>query len=327
MMKKTSLVALLLLGPAFMLAAPASAPAQTPSLPTSLPGRVSAPVVDSRDNRLPPADRQCLVAKADALFARLLATPSLARPIGFAVSRAIVVAPPPDGMPQWHPSRALGTMLLRAVNPADGSRPDANGAYGGAGEGPSIRFAINDLTALFQFPEEGRTDRPKYFDFPYADKDFGGFPVLRFSSRTHIVIARPGHVPFRHVTRQALIEREIGDLREPVARLGEANAPQIVAQIRRLEAELAALSPAERQAPACRNMGRGKSLLAPCGGGAPYVVTPNSDYFTRSASRAAVQLIVLSVPQPGGVGHKVLEPITRAAVDALDLEALQAVLE
>ena len=309
------------------LAAPAAA--QQDPASAAAPGRVFPLGSEVRDRRLSKADGAAVIAKVDKLLGRLLATPALADPHGFSINRHITVDSLEPGMPAWHPAAAEASILLKAINLNNGSTRDAaTGTYGGVGEGPAIRIRVNDLTALYPWPGAD-DDRPTFYYLTTKPDDRGGFPMLKFRSREHVIIAKPGRLPFRHVTKQAYLERAIADERAGIAKFGGEPVPGLEKGLADKLAELAALSPTERAAPACEGseLQRGTSFT-PCNEpGANYIVTVNPDYFDRSLPKTAIQLVSVSVPQEGGVGHKVLQPIVRAAVAALDLDAIRQTLE
>ncbi len=311
-----------------LLAAAASARAEQDPESARAPGRVGPASIELRDSRVPQAQARAMAAEVDGLLGRLLATPALADPHGFAISRKVILVPPRPGMPDWHPSAAEAMLLARSISVHGGSRADASGAWSGVGEGPTLQLTVNDLGALYVWPEEGEDDRPKFFELTNAPDERDGFPVLHFRSRDHVVIARPGRRPYRHVTKQEVLEREIGDYRKIVDDLGGNAAPRLLETLGRLEAELAALSPAGRAEPACQDGSRRQGLFTDCAKvGAHFVVAVDPDYFDPARPRTAIQLITISAPSEGAQGHPTLSPLLREAMEQLDLRAIQALLD
>lgn len=318
--------ALALAAAIFSLAATGSMAAQD-SASAALPGRVGPTSLNQRDARLSKAEASKMAAEVErVLFSPLLATPALADPRGFAISRQLIIAPPPDGLPRSAPSIAHGHMLLRSIDVGHGSKRDAAGAYNGVGEGPGIQFTINDPSALFPWPvnEEGR---PAFYDLDPTPELRHGFPVLRFRTREHIVIARPGRKPYRHVTKAEVLAREIGDRGIVLEKFGANEAPGLEQEQAKQQAELAALSPAELMAPACLGNSRNRGTFTPCSdSSAHYVVAIDPSYFDPTLPKTAIQLITLVAGAPHRDEHKELGPVTRAAVAAMDLAALQRAL-
>jgi hypothetical protein len=309
---------------ALLTATPLGAAAQDPAS-AALPGRVAPTGLQVRDARLPRAQASQMAAEVErVLFGPLLATPQLADPHGFAIGRQLIISPPTDGTPQTGPAVARGHMLVRAINVSDGSKPDAQGRYGGAGEGPGISFSVNDLSALYPWPQ-GEADT--FYDLDPTPELRGGFPILRFRTKEHIVIAKPGRKPYRHVTKAEVLEREIAERAKTIAQFGAETRKGVLDDQAKQQAELAALSPAERNAPACLGNSRKRGTFMPCGdSSANYVVVMDPGYFDPKLPKTALQLVVLTVGAQHRDEHKWLGPMTRQAVAALDLDAIQAAL-
>ncbi|MDQ7812600.1 hypothetical protein, partial [Brevundimonas sp.] len=143
-----------------------------------------------------------------------------------------------------------------------------------------------------------------------------------------VVVARPGRRPYRHVTKQEVLDREIGDYRKIVDDLGGNAAPRLLETLGKLEAELAALSPAGRAEPACQDGSRRQGLFTDCAKvGAHFVVAVDPDYFDPARPKTAIQLVTISAPSEGAQGHPTLSPILREAMGQVDLRAIQALLD
>ncbi|MBI1197271.1 MAG: hypothetical protein GC203_05360 [Phenylobacterium sp.] len=318
-------LAFALAGALLALAAPLHA--QAPSLP-ALPGRIAPTKVLAFDGRLTRAETAALAAEADRiLFAPLLRTPALAAPRGFSINRSLSIKPPARGVLQGGPSSARGNIVLLGVNPAGGSKPDAAGAYNGVGEGPAIQFTLNDPTALFANMDSDET-RPAFMELDLSAPPRGGFTVLRLGVTQLIVVAKPGKLPYRYVTKAELLEREIADRAEALAQLAANAAPVLRKAQADQQAELAALPPGERAAPACVGGERRRGASSPCDDrGARYMVTIDPGYFDPKAPRTAIQLVTIGVGAPHRDEHKILTPIARDAVAQLDLNAIQRALK
>lgn len=288
----------------------------------AVPGYVAPVDIYQRDPRLPKAEAASFAAKVDAIFKRALATSALASPKGFSINRQVIVAPPPVGMPSWTPSIAQGTMLLRAIELSD-SKQAPDGTYRGVGEGPTLQLTVNDETALFY-----NASAENFLSMPNSLGVDRGFPVLEFKSRKHIVIAKQGSAPYRNVSKEEWLRHEIADIKASIAKFEGEPVPQLDARVRELEAELADFTPAERQSPACMSSSRRKGTFADCDEpGADFIVKVNPDYFDRNLPKTAIQLITISTPNHARDDDKMLAPIVRAAVEAMDLTELQRSLE
>ena len=150
--------------------------------------------------------------------------------------------------------------------------------------------------------------------------------VLRFSTKDHIVITKPGRQPWRHVTKAEVLERRIEDARADAAKFpNPADAPRLHQAVAEKQAELAALSPAQRADKACTSSEFKYGTFTPCDtAGADYVVAYDPSYFDKSLPKTAIQLVVISEPVDHRDDHRDLAPMLRGAVRALDLKAIQA---
>jgi hypothetical protein len=290
-----------------------------------LKGRVGGPGVEVRYGGVARAEAQKMGAAVDTLvFGPLMATPALADPHGFGFRRTVVVAPPAQGLGAGAPATAQANLLALEIH-RDEEQPDAAGTWRGSGEGPSVKVTVNDPSALFFYPDE---DASGQHALPVAAATRDGFMVLRFSTRDHIVLTKPGKQPWRHVTKAEVLERRIAEARADAAKFpNPADAPILYENVRKLEAELAALSPAQRAERACRSGEFKYGTFTPCTvAGADYVVAYDPAYFDPRLPKTAIQLVVISEPADHRDDHRDLGPILRGAVRALDLKAIQAQL-
>jgi hypothetical protein len=151
---------------------------------------------------------------------------------------------------------------------------------------------------------------------------------LRIGASDVVVVARAGRTPYRLVTRQEALQREIDDRAQTLAQLGAAAAPVLRQAQASQQAELAGLAPDLRRAPACIGGDHRRGSFSPCDDrGARHLVAIDPAYFDPALPKSAIQLITLSVNAPSRDEHRTLAPLTRAAVDGLDLASLQRALK
>lgn len=275
--------------------------------------------------QVPAKDRAVLLAKGKAVAEVALATRALREPRGFALNSFVRVdffhdSAKVDG----DPFPISGTLLLRKIDLRSHAKPDAQGRYPGSGEGPTLKFKLNELMGLYPNNAVAESRRGGYLALPAAAIARGADGLYRFEQGLQqiIVIAAPGRAPFVHVTRQEYLQQLIAELYPS----GVDTAPKPGKGLGALQAELAALSPEQQQAPACSG-GRGRSWLSHCEDrGASYLVRPNLDYFDRRKPRSAPQLITLSVPLPWVGEDREEGDRLRSAVAELDFGRLQAML-
>lgn len=288
-------------------------------------GRVTPVSVQVTDPTLPAAARKALTAKMEALIGHALATPALADPHGFSLTRSIRVHEQ-DVQPTG-PALAEAILLPQEIDLERGAKPDATGAYMGRGEGPTFRIFVNDRLALYA-NVDGRDDAftdPRTLQRPRAMVQ--GFPMYRVGDRDVVLVTRPGREPFVHVTKGEHLQKLLEETRQQVAASGASVHPKLQATLDRETAEWAALTPRERAAPACVSH-RLRQSFGDCSEKfASFYVRPNPDYFDKGAPRGAVQLVAVAAPAEGGHGHPRLEPRLRAALAAIDYRAIQAALD
>lgn len=301
--------------------APRAAPAAAVPAPTSKPppqsgqsaasaaakGRV-APLSVQVIGALPPAEVKAFTAKASAIIDQALATPALHQPRGFSITRSLTIDSPPAEQPQSNPFIGRATMIVQMIDLEHGATPDADGAYMGRLEGPSLQIRFNNLTALYANNDGGGMGDPRYLPLKMTVRD--GFPVFRVGIREVILVTKPGRLPYVPMTKGERLQWLSKEVDDP--KVGEA---------------LATLSPRELAEPACSSS-RLSELFGDCSkDDATYYVRLNPDYFDRGARKGAIQLVAISTPIPGGHGHKILEPRLKAAADAIDLRAIQDLLD
>lgn len=288
------------------------------------PGQVSFGS-DVVNPQVPARERAALVARGKAVAELLLATPALREPRGFALNGYVRVDFFRDSVRvDGDPFPISGSLLLRKIDLRSGAKPDAQGRYPGHGEGPAVKFKINDLLGLYGNNAASGGQRGGHFQLPVGALTRDADGVYRFEQGLQrvVVIAAPGRDPFLPLTQQDYLQGLIAELypdgRDPAPHPGKGLAA--------LQAELAALSPEQRRAPACSG-GRGRGWLSNCAArGASALVRPNLDYFDRSKPRGTPQLITLTVALPWVGQDREEGDRMRSAVAELDIAALQALL-
>lgn len=301
-------------------AAPAAAPAAIPAPRGDAPsqsgqsaasaaakGRI-APLGVQVIGALPPGEVKAFTAKARAVIDLALATPALHQPRGFSITRSLTIDSPPAEQPQSNPFIGRATMILQMIDLERGAPPDADGAYMGRLEGPGMQIRFNNLTALYANNDGGGMEEARYLPLRMTVRD--GFPVFRVGIREVILITKPGRLPYVPMTKGERLRQLSKEINDP--KVGEA---------------LASMSAQQLAQPACSSS-RLSEFFGDCAkDDATYYVRLNPDYFDKGAHKGAVQLVAISTPIPGGHGHKILEPRLKAAADAIDLRAIQALLD
>jgi hypothetical protein len=302
-----------------------SAHAEQSAASAAAKGRIAPVSLQVTDASLPAPARKALAAKMDGLIARALATPAFHDPHGFSLTRTVRIHEP-DAL-ATAPARAEATLIAQDIDLESGAKPDATGAYMGRLEGPSFRIAVNDLLVLYA-NLGGREDavrEAQHLQMPMTLVQ--GFPMFRVGIRDVVLVTKPGRLPYVHVTKGEHLQQLLDATRESVAASGGPVHPKLQATLDRQMAELAALTPQERAAPACVSARLRQSFGDCAEKFAVFYVRPNPDYFDKGAPRTAVQLVAISTPAEGGHGHKRLEPVMRAAGAAIDYRAIQAGLD
>lgn len=290
-----------------LLAGAAPAYAEQSAASAAAKGRV-APLNIQVIGALPPAEVKAFTAKAGAIVEKVLATPTLHQPRGFSITRSLTIDSPPSDLPQANPFVGRATLIPQMLDLEAGAKPDANGAYMGRLEGPTFQIRFNHLTALYANNDGGGMEESRYL--PQMTLNAQGFPVFRVGIRDVVLVAKPGRKPYVYVTKAEYLQRLAKEIDDP-----------------KIAADLAALTPAERSAPACESSSL-RLRFGDCSKqGATYYVRLNPDYFDKGARKGAVQLVAISTPVPGGHGHRILEPKLKAAAGELDLKSIQAMLD
>jgi hypothetical protein len=316
----TGLISLIVIG---TLVGPPAIAQQT-AADAALPGQVNYSF-DVVNQDIKAKDKPVMTAKGKAVGDLVVATPALANPKGFAINWSTRVGFQQDGMPKTDPFPVKGHVLVREVDTSDGSKPDKQGRYSGSGEGPSLKFTLNDMHA-FHWGNIEATDAPTaFYDLPASVKWENGMTTFEQHNDTVMVIGRKDHAPFLHVTREEFINGLIKELYPD----GVDARPKPGKGLEALKAELAEMTPADRASPACRN---GKEIkgrwLTSCNDpGSHYKVRANLDYFDKSKPRVSTQLVTFRVSGHWVGGAKKEGDIVREAFRQIDVEAVRKLLD
>jgi hypothetical protein len=316
----TGLVSLIAIGT--LLGLPAIA--QQTAADAALPGQVnySSDVVNQD---IKAKDKPAMSAKGKAVGDLVLATPALASPKGFAINWNTRVGFQQDGMPKTDPFPVKGQVLVREVDTSDGSKPDKQGRYSGSGEGPSLKFTLNDMHAFYSGNIEA-TDAPTaFYDLPASAKWENGTMTFEQNNDTVLVVGHKDRAPFLHVTREEFINGLIKELYPD----GTDTYSKPGKGLSALKAELAEMTPDQRASPACRNGKEVKNRwLTSCNDpGSHFKVRANLDYFDKSKPRVSTQLVTFRVSGHWVGGAKKEGDIVREAFKQIDVEAVRKLLD
>jgi hypothetical protein len=267
-------------------------------------------------------DKPAMTAKVKAVGQTIVSTPALANPKGMAIDWSVRITAQQDGMPNTDPFPARGLVLIRKIDLKRNGRPDAEGRFGGEGEGPSIKFTVNDPFGFYWGEINAMKPATATFNLPLTSQWEGGTMTVKINGETVVVLGRADRAPFVVLTRaQALtaLIKQLTDDGIPPESKGIAN----------IKAEIAAMSAAEAAQPACRG---GKEVpnkwLTDCTGNAMYQVQQNPAYFDRAKPRTSVQLVTFRVTDAGVVGEDKDEgDRLRQAFAQIDLAAVRKLLE
>lgn len=293
---------------ALLAAAASSAHAEQSAASAAAKGRV-APLGVQLIGQQSAAETKAFTTKASAIIDKALSTPTLNQPRGFSITRSLTIDTPPSEQPQSNPYIGRATMILQMIDIEGGSKADASGAYMGRLEGPGMNIRFNNLAAIYaNSGGGGGMSEPRYL--PMKMQAIQGFPVFKVGLNQVIVVAKPGRLPYVPMTKAEYLQHLATEIDDP-----------------KLAADLAALSPAERNAPACVSSRLSQRFGECAEKDATYYVRLNPNYFDKGARKGAIQLVTISTPIPGGHGHKILEPKLKAAASEIDLKSIQAMLD
>jgi hypothetical protein len=286
------------------------------------PGRISFKS-DVFNPQISATDAPAMIAKAKAVGEAIIGAPALANPKGIAIDWSVRVTAQHDGLPKTDPFPARGFVLLRKIDLKRNGKPDVNGRYGGEGEGPSLKFTLNDPLAFYWGNIEGVNLATGSFALPTSAKWDAGAMTVKQNGEATVVVGRTDRAPFVILTQEQALNRLI-------AELVEQGIPPDSKGISNIKAELAAMAPAERAQPACQG---GKEvphhwLTACTDPGAVYRVATNPNYFDATKPRLSTQLISFRVGDAGAVGEDQDEgDRLRQALSQIDLGAVRKLLD
>ncbi len=274
---------------------------------------------------LPAPQKTQMTAKVSALIDHVLRTPALKDPRGFSLTRSLKIDEPIKGY-GWHPARGEVVMIAQDIDLSANPKPDANGAYMGRLEGPSLHIGINNLMALYANVFSDR-DANDFLTLPLMRVSQQGYPVFRVGLRDVVLIAKPGKLPYVPVSKAEYLQSLLDAEAKSQAEFGPPTNPRAKAYQEKLFATKASLTAEDGAAPACASS-RLSQVFGDCSeADASFYVRLNTDYFERGQGAGSVQMITIEVPVEGRDGHKRLEPRLRDAAGALDLDAIAALLD
>lgn len=251
----------------------------------------------------------------------ILATPALRVRRGFALHTSVVLKTP-VGAQAGGADVIIGDILLRFVQ-VSRSRPNARGEYPGNGEGPAILYSINTMMGL------NAVEAGKPFVLPRDLQTRGGVTTYSRNGDDFLMLHKPGRTPFRSMTMGEyytyLIDENAGLVAEAKAN-GYTGMEKTAALVDRMRAELAALTGAERAAPACEIYSR---TPAPCQRANAKPIGVIEAGFFKSKPRSSARLITLEVrqqPKRAQDFNSQLVPL-RNAMSQLDVGGLQTLLD
>ncbi|MDR7489635.1 MAG: hypothetical protein QN158_11895 [Armatimonadota bacterium] len=281
-----------------------------------------APTVNSLA-RLPAAERQAFAAALTRLAEPFRRVPPLNPPMGFEVApyRAIEGGRPIRGVMwlAWYP-------YLRSCSTCPHSVYSDFLA--------SFLLYVNDVEALFEVPHDkvAADESGTLYREPRRLADLAGFPRYEQGVRnTAVVITRRPAPILVPVSQARVIRARIREVAQEAARYERARdewrARAARERQRALEAELAALSPPERAAPAycCYGSSRPSGLSAPDDPQARRVVAVNPALFDRAAPPQAFQLLIVEGRPPRNPDDP-LRPAFDAVWATVDWRAFLAML-
>jgi len=285
------------------------------------------------------SDRAATLGTLDALLAILKRDPALAQPTGFdvVVKRSLVF----PTSAEWSRPHPVPAGIVGFAIPYG---RDAAGRPVPGHEGPGFSVKLNDLSCAFgESPVFAHDAEGDLLRAPKPDGSVHGHPRYETGCVWVTHVARPIALP---VPRERVVRLRLAEMRAQQARAESIAVPngnaqfaafraQTVAQWKAkadsLAAELAAMSPAERRAPAYVNpfgAARASHLTTPDDPAAIALVTINPQYFDPSLPVSAPQGIAVrfsGVIQSRFASDALVTAFTRA-LDQLDWNALGALL-
>ena len=295
--------------------------AQQDAASAAAPGRISFKS-DVFNADIAAKDQPAMTVKAKAVGQAIMATPALTNLKGMAVDWSVRIAAQQDNMAKTDPFPARGQVLLRKIDLKRNGKADADGRYGGEGEGPSIKFTVNDPFGFYWGNIDAMKPATATFNLPTTAQWDGGTMTVKQNGETVVVVGRADRAPFVLLAREqalnALIKQLVDDGIPPESK-GIAN----------IKAELAALTATERAQPACRG---GREVpnrwLTDCAANAMYQVQRNPGYFDEAKPRTSVELVTFRVGDAGAVGEDKDEgDRLRQAFASIDLAAVRKLLD
>ena len=273
-------------------------------------------------------DLQPFVNNLNAVLAILKRAPVLAQPRGFVASPVVQRELGAPHRPLTGSVR-VGVLFFRKEDGGSVVPQDA---------GPDVAVSINDASCVWSGHDVAFVDSTGsiYYDAPQDSSPVRGIPGFSADSSC-LVIARRGVPVFAPVSRERFLRNARDTL---LARLRAVDAKSASAEVRRAmqpaldtvraiarhyDAELSAMSPADRRAPAWVKSSEAgpMDLVAPGTEDARQLVTPNPNLFNAALPRSAIQLMTIDAVAAGGDdGASALFARVRESIDFAALAAL-----
>ncbi|HZH13875.1 MAG TPA: hypothetical protein VE057_05890 [Archangium sp.] len=314
-------------------------------------GMVSKPNITLARGAFSAAEGQQLTRQTTKLMEVVLRTPQFNPPRGMSLHPVIKVEGPPAHAAKHHPALVRTLLLAKPIELENkGSVQDKKtGAWKGVGEGPTLDIHVNDLGVFLGSETLDLSNPAQLFSAPQKMGEVQGFPVYNVGGKEVLLLSKRDALPWRPFPVESYIQLLISQNQETLAlfqkqlssatgagkaELEKSNAKN-QATLDALNQALAPLSPAQRQAGACLSAKRKRDnptgLDLTCAPGSSPLVVVNQDVFTRPAAKGSLQFLTLTTTwgvlpkddrMPNALGR-----VVRAAVQDMDLKALQAMLD
>ncbi|WNG40257.1 hypothetical protein F0U60_46035 [Archangium minus] len=315
------------------------------------PGVVDKPAITLSKGFLSAAEGQQVTTRATKMLEVALQAPLLHKPQGMSLHPSISVDAPPAHAAKHHPALVRSIVLARPIEVENkrSVQDKKTGAWKGRGEGPTLRLHWNDLGVFLASDALDLSKPAQFFSAPQKVGEVQGFPVYGVEGKEVLLISKRDALPWRPFSVESYYQMLIAQEQEthsvfqkqlPSAKgaerteLEKMNAER-QARIDALKKELAQLSPAQRQSGACQSArpkrGDLTGLELTCASGSTPLMVANQDIFTRPSPKGSLQFLTITttwgvLPKDDRMPNA-LGKVVRAALQDMDLKALQAMLD